>query len=728
MKTKNFKSRHALLMSLTSLMLCVSMLFGATFAWFTDSVESGVNRIVSGNLDVELEYYDPSATATNEGWKDAADADAIFIDLANSTMLSRDTLWEPGHTEVAYLRLRNAGTLALNYQLSVYLASEQQGTNAAGDPFKLSDYLYYGITAPNAAQTVYTAAQRAQAQADAGTGHTVSKNDVQVEAALAPNTGWQYVTMIVYMPEETGNVANYKTGTAAPEIGLGVRLLATQQQAEADSFGTDYDAAGQGQYASRPVVSTTVSTNSSSTVTSLNVTVTTDEETLGTTYTGGGATITTSDGVASMTINQALAQKLAKTATASTEDSENVTSAQVVAVGRSEETNDSNVTVSYANVDLVDQNGDKIDLEALENEEDVTTSVYVGTGITSVITVKLNPGQLKEQVFVTGNNATYDSTTGKVTFAVKHFCPMEISYTDDTIYVKNLAELKAAVGALHDGDVIKFIANIVQDEVNTSSGQVGFKKAEDATGDVTATLDLNGYVFDGQWGNFLAPDGLTINIIGTEKTVANYYEHETGHHMVKATAVFQPESDSTTVLKSGLFQSTNIAAMAYGGTIINENAILECTTEGLALYACNDPKVTINGGELKTGENGELICVEAYGKNAGPEVTINNGKFDVSGSEGGCFIIEYTKGTDYSSYPYTVSDNYCKITVNGGVFTLSDGAAFLIKSGDGPAEWYESALEINGGTFYGVAQDELQPYVGEGHTISELNDGGLKVL
>ena len=63
MNTKHFKSRHALLMSLTSLMLCVSMLFGATFAWFTDSVTSGVNRIISGNLDVEITHQTAGGTA-----------------------------------------------------------------------------------------------------------------------------------------------------------------------------------------------------------------------------------------------------------------------------------------------------------------------------------------------------------------------------------------------------------------------------------------------------------------------------------------------------------------------------------------------------------------------------------------------------------------------------------------------------------------------------------------
>ena len=51
---KNFSSKRALLLSLLSMVICVSMLIGSTFAWFTDSATANVNEIKSGNLDVEL--------------------------------------------------------------------------------------------------------------------------------------------------------------------------------------------------------------------------------------------------------------------------------------------------------------------------------------------------------------------------------------------------------------------------------------------------------------------------------------------------------------------------------------------------------------------------------------------------------------------------------------------------------------------------------------------------
>ena len=71
------------------------------------------------------------------------------------------------------------------------------------------------------------------------------------------------------------------------------------------------------------------------------------------------------------------------------------------------------------------------------------------------------------------------------------------------------------------------------------------------------------FVLDILW---FANDGITVNVIGTEKVVADYYEHQTGHHMVKACAVFN--YSGKTVLKSGLFESNNICVMAYGGEVI----------------------------------------------------------------------------------------------------------------------------------------------------------------
>ena len=54
--TSSKNTKRALLASVLSVALCAAMLIGSTFAWLTDNVTSGINRIVAGNLDVELAY------------------------------------------------------------------------------------------------------------------------------------------------------------------------------------------------------------------------------------------------------------------------------------------------------------------------------------------------------------------------------------------------------------------------------------------------------------------------------------------------------------------------------------------------------------------------------------------------------------------------------------------------------------------------------------------------
>ncbi len=137
--TKAKTTKRALLLSALSMLLCVSMLVGSTFAWFTDSVTSGKNRIVAGNLDVDMEYSVLDAEG-NRSWQPVTETTSLFDEAA---------LWEPGHTEVVYLKISNVGTLSLNYKLSVGIASEKEGRRyddvlRREVSFLLSDYLQFG--------------------------------------------------------------------------------------------------------------------------------------------------------------------------------------------------------------------------------------------------------------------------------------------------------------------------------------------------------------------------------------------------------------------------------------------------------------------------------------------------------------------------------------------------------------------------------------------------------
>ena len=112
---KTFSTKKALTASLLSLLVCVSMLVGSTFAWFTDTAKTGVNTIQAGTLDVALEMKD------NDGnWVSAEGETLQFLVEGKIPDEGTQILWEPGCTyELPALRVVNNGNLALKYQVVI---------------------------------------------------------------------------------------------------------------------------------------------------------------------------------------------------------------------------------------------------------------------------------------------------------------------------------------------------------------------------------------------------------------------------------------------------------------------------------------------------------------------------------------------------------------------------------------------------------------------------------
>ena len=126
-------TKKALFMSMLSLLLCFTMLMGATFAWFTDTVKSTNNRIQAGNLDVDLVMYKQN-DAGEWGYHSIAGGNGdIFSEATGGNGIN----WEPGKTEIVYLGVRNNGSLALErgnisadlviYRCCTYTAYNEKG-------------------------------------------------------------------------------------------------------------------------------------------------------------------------------------------------------------------------------------------------------------------------------------------------------------------------------------------------------------------------------------------------------------------------------------------------------------------------------------------------------------------------------------------------------------------------------------------------------------------------
>ena len=219
-------SKRALLLSALAIVLCIAMLIGTTYAWFTDTASTAVNKIQSGNLDVQLEYSKDFSE-----WKNVTEDTKLFED---------STVWEPGRTEIVYLRVKNAGTLALKYTLGIYNLYNSTGKNVLGNKYRLSDYVKLGAAEADAAYADRAAAINA-VDADAKLISDID-NSGMTGASLEPNDTKIYA-LVLYMPTEVGNEANPKNKDPywAAKMSFGISVSATQAMSESDSFDNTYD-------------------------------------------------------------------------------------------------------------------------------------------------------------------------------------------------------------------------------------------------------------------------------------------------------------------------------------------------------------------------------------------------------------------------------------------------------------------------------------------------------
>ena len=223
-------TKRALLTSVLALVLSLAMLAGTTFAWFTDTASTGVNRIVSGNLNVGLRY-----------WGVGEDGQKTWLTAENSEdLFDENALWEPGYTQIVYLKVKNNGNLALTYAMQITPVHETVGVNVDGEQFKLSDYIKFGWTTFTADENgAPVALDREAAQTGVGDGAQLGKTLHRQAADPMKANAEELVALVAWMPENVGNEANYST--VQPTIELSLKVLATQATVESDSFNNTYD-------------------------------------------------------------------------------------------------------------------------------------------------------------------------------------------------------------------------------------------------------------------------------------------------------------------------------------------------------------------------------------------------------------------------------------------------------------------------------------------------------
>ena len=217
-------TRRSLLNSVTALVLCFVMLVGSTFAWFTDVATSKDNIIQTGKLDIGM-YW----SANNADWNDAEGDSPIF----------NYDRWEPGYTEVRYIKVTNDGSLAFQYHMLL---------EPNGEVSKLAEVIdvSYDIVTGNDNFVAPTADNKQGSLTKVGTlNDLISNNGSVAGGVLLPNSqradgyysGEIVVCISFHMQENADNeYQNLSIGTT-----FGIALYATQFDFENDSYDSSYD-------------------------------------------------------------------------------------------------------------------------------------------------------------------------------------------------------------------------------------------------------------------------------------------------------------------------------------------------------------------------------------------------------------------------------------------------------------------------------------------------------
>ena len=213
-------TKRALLTSVMALVMCVVMLVGTTFAWFTDTASTAVNKIQAGNLDIELQYATAwdNTTGAPTGW-DKAEGKTLTFKTKDNRAADK-ILWEPGCTyELPELRIVNKGNLALKYKISISGAKDATPENDKND-LKLLDVIdwTYNVSGDGGATVAELGTERHLA---AKTGEADVFDILTIKGQMQTSAGNDYQGMAIE--------------------GIAITVVATQDTVESDSFGKDYD-------------------------------------------------------------------------------------------------------------------------------------------------------------------------------------------------------------------------------------------------------------------------------------------------------------------------------------------------------------------------------------------------------------------------------------------------------------------------------------------------------
>lgn len=209
-KKKRPYKKIAMALSLCALIVWGLLGTGASLAWFSDASPEIDNIFHFADFDLKVEHRVDGGT-----WAEVDAQTKVFDEHA---------LYEPGYTQVVCLRVKNNGTADFNFQTALQVTQFVYGINAWGQPIYLQEYLKFGVIYADSEAEMNVALQnRNRAKAVA----TTKLGNYDGDGKFLAGGAEKYIALVVHMPENVGNVANYR-GDIAPELHLGLIVTANQ--------------------------------------------------------------------------------------------------------------------------------------------------------------------------------------------------------------------------------------------------------------------------------------------------------------------------------------------------------------------------------------------------------------------------------------------------------------------------------------------------------------------
>lgn len=250
--TRSSVTKKALFISTCALLFSMLMMAGSTFAWFTDSVSTGSNKITTGSLEVELLHTNAHVT----GKAAAVTQNTLLFTDEDGEAIS----WEPGAVAYENFTVKNAGSLALNYRLALDLNNAntiKENGKSLKDVLKVK-VVKGGVSASDVTEDSLKNAEGFEAvsgeqlnilEKAAGNGtqklaKSTSSDTYGVILYWKPDAETDYQYNLANYPDkdsEGNSIDKTSDGKDKLSIDLGISLGATQAMEESDSHGNDYD-------------------------------------------------------------------------------------------------------------------------------------------------------------------------------------------------------------------------------------------------------------------------------------------------------------------------------------------------------------------------------------------------------------------------------------------------------------------------------------------------------